>query len=258
MKASKTPAPKKQKKLIVANWKMNPETPREAALWVEVVRRSMPKKHNAKPVACPSDMHLGLLSVKKAKLAFQWGVQSVSQFEGGSHTGESSAALAKKMGASYAIVGHSERRELGESDEVVARKASLCLEQKLTPIVCIGETSRDDMGMYLGLLKKQLLGSLAGIPKARIPEVVIAYEPVYAIGAKKALEPSDIIQMALYIKKALIDTYGPAAGTCPVLYGGSVTAESAGAIMSEGGVDGLLVGRASWDPKSFCQIIAAA
>lgn len=259
---AKAPSTKRQpvKKLIVGNWKANVEKPAEANNLLKLIRAKAAKSKTAKVVACPSWAFLGMAyaATKGKSSSLVLGVQDVSLYEAGSRTGENIASVAAKLGATYAIVGHSERRAMGETDEVVARKAARAFEQGMTPIVCVGEADRDAHGLYLGLIKKQVLASLSEIPKSKMSSIVLAYEPVYAIGAKKALEVGDIEQMALYLRKVLVDAFGNEAASVRILYGGSVFPDTARSILHEAGVDGLLIGRASVDAAQFNTIIDCA
>lgn len=254
MKEKKTAAPK-VKKIIIGNWKTNIFSSKEVTKWVTTYKKSVPKRHNALVAICSPSIFIPTLAAAKSPTIL--GAQDVSAFVEGSHTGEVTAAMLSGAGVKFVIIGHSERRAAGESDDMVAQKVRAALDAGITPIVCVGETSRDHGGMYLGLFKKQILGSLNGISKSDIAKCIIAYEPVYAIGAKKALEPQDVHSMTLYIKKVLIETLNLAA-PCPILYGGSVFPETAHGLLHESGSDGLLIGRASVDPKQLTAIIAAA
>ena len=166
--------------------------------------------------------------------------------------------MLRDMGVSYVIVGHSERRKMGETDEIVSKKAVATISAGLCPIVCIGEAVHDADGAYLGALKDQLKNSLAGIPKSAASKLVIAYEPIWAIGAKEAMQPEQINETALFIKKTIADIFGRDAGLdLTVLYGGSVNWRNAGDIIKKGGVGGLLVGRESVNMPGFIELAKA-
>ncbi len=149
------------------------------------------------------------------------------------------------------IIGHSERRKMGETDEDVNKKVLLALKAKLTPIVCIGETTRDEEGKYLGFIKEQIEKALAGVQKNSLNKIIIAYEPVWAIGASTAMEAPDIHEMTIYIKKTLIDLYKMKSVSVAILYGGAVDPANAQGILTDGEADGLLVGRQSLDSEAF-------
>ena len=166
------------------------------------------------------------------------------------------------MGVSYVIVGHSERRNppagVGETDEIVSKKAVAALVEGISPIVCVGEAVHDADGAYLSILKEQLKNSLAGVPKSAVSRIVIAYEPIWAIGAKEAMKPEQIRETTLFIKKTVADIFGRDAGLdLPVLYGGSVNWRNAADIIRNGDVQGLLVGRESVNIPGFIELAKA-
>ncbi len=151
-------------------------------------------------------------------------------------------------------------RAAGETSHLVALKAQAVIKHGLTAVVCIGESERDARGGYLTHLEEQIRQSLAGITRPKLTSVVIAYEPVWAIGksADEAMTPTTLHETTLFIKKILVSMYGRAAGTAVrVLYGGSVESKNAGSLMQDGAVDGFLVGHASVDAKEFKTIIAS-
>ena len=246
---------KKLKKLVVANWKMNPKTNAEA---LTILKETLKGANTAVDVTvCPPFLFLSLLAKIKLKKGITLGLQNVSEFEEGAHTGEVSVLMGKNFPISYVIVGHSERRAIKESDEVVAKKVLAVKKAKLTPIVCIGEHERDQHGLYLDAIKKQLLASLALLPKAAIKEIVVAYEPIWAIGksASEAMDGHTLHQTSLLIRKILIEQFGSGAKETRILYGGAVAPENAALLVKEGEVDGLLVGHQSLKPKAFGEII---
>ena len=247
---------KKKEKLIVGNWKLNP-TDKETAKKIFVgVRQSSTKSKYSKTVICPPFHYLSVLQplIKGKKIAL--GAQDVFWENEGAFTGEISPVMLSKAGASYVIIGHSERRAMGETDEMVNRKVKAALKEGLRAIVCVGEKERDVHGHYLEFLSAQIRNSLDKIQKKSLSEIVIAYEPVWAIGKKEALNGSLLYEMTLFVKKVISDIYGYDAGmNMSVLYGGSVTPANTEDIISNGQVDGLLIGRQSLDPESFNEII---
>ncbi len=169
--------------------------------------------------------------------------------------------MAKSVGAVFTIVGHSERRAAGDTDEIVSEKFSRAIEIGLVPILCVGEKQRDQEGDYFGEISKQISVVLRAAVKIRLPRFMVAYEPVWAVGGSydKALSPEEMRAMAIFIKKVCSEYIGKEkAMTIKVLYGGSVDAENAKAMLREGGVDGLLIGRQSLDGKRFSEIIKLA
>ncbi|MBX4215561.1 triose-phosphate isomerase [Candidatus Parcubacteria bacterium] len=243
------------KKLIVGNWKMNPGTLAEAKKAFEKIRSGAVRLRGVETVICPPAVYLAAFSAPKGML----GAQDVFYEVEGAHTGELSAPQLKSAGVKYVIVGHSERRALGESDEVVNKKVRAALAASLIPILCVGERVRDPEHRYLHDVREQLRAGVRGVLRASLPKVVVAYEPVWAIGkGAKALDASEALHMNLYIKKALADIGGDMAGKTRILYGGSVDAANAVSFLTEGKMDGLLVGRESLTPAKFLALISHA
>lgn len=247
------------KKLIVGNWKMNPETLDEAKKIAGGVSKILKGIKKTEVVVCPPFLFTSAIadSLKKTKISI--GAQDAFYEQKGPYTGSISVEMLKKSGVKYIILGHSERRELGETDELVNKKLKVCLKNKVTPIVCVGEKIRDAHGYYLAFIKKEIEHSLIGIKRKELGEIVIAYEPVWAVGNKsfKAIESSDLSEMVIYIKRTLTDLFGAsAAQSVRILYGGSVSKENAGEFFNGSGLSGLLVGRDSLDVKKFGDIVS--
>ncbi|MDB5224858.1 MAG: triosephosphate isomerase [Candidatus Adlerbacteria bacterium] len=205
-------------------------------------------------VAAPYTLIPGLAALKSPMVKV--GAQAVSA-NTGAHTGEVSAAMAKSVGATFTIVGHSERRAQGESDAAVYANLQAALAQKLIPVLCVGESERDPNGAHFEYIENQLTSALRGFNKAS--KLVIAYEPVWAIGksAGDAMKPADLQEMHIFIRKTLTAILGRAvADTVSIIYGGSVEAENAASLLEEGGVSGFLVGHASATPNTFIDILS--
>ena len=188
------------------------------------------------------------------------GAQSVSQFLDEKRTGEVSAAMAKAAGATFALIGHSERRAMGESNEAVRAQLMRALEENLTIILCIGETERDPGGAYLSVITGQLSSALEKLPLFKPGRLAVAYEPVWAIGksAQDAMKAPDLREMSIFIKKTLTQYMERTnALKVPILYGGAVEASNARELLDEGDVNGLLVGHASASLESFTEILKA-
>lgn len=247
----------KNKKIIVANWKMNPQWIPDAKKIASATARTSKKLKKTTVVVCPPFVFMSSVSgnIKSGKQCFL-GAQDLYKEERGSFTGEISPLMLSNLGVKYAIIGHSERRKMGETDASVSEKAFSALKNGIIPIICVGEKSRDEHGHYLHELSAQIKQSLSGINKKFADKIIIAYEPIFAIGAKEPLSTREIHETTLYIRKNLSDLYGKSVGlSVPILYGGSVFSENAGEIVKEGKVDGLLVGRDSLDPKNFSIIL---
>lgn len=242
----------KTKKIIVANWKMNPEGIDEAKKLVKSISKTV-QQSKSKIIICPPTIFIEKLSGKSKKIF--WGAQNCHKESFGSYTGETSPTMIYKSGVKYVIIGHSERRKIGESDEDVSLKALSAIRAGLSPIICIGEKMRDEHGEYIGQLRNQINGSLKGINRNMVDQVIIAYEPVWAIGASEALDPSGVHEISIFIKKVLSEIYGQKKGfSIPILYGGSVSDDNCLSIVKEGNVDGLLVGRDSLNSEKFKNI----
>ena len=246
---------KKGTAIVVANWKMNPEDESRAKKIFLTTRTATLKARHTEVVVCPPFIYLSAL--KKISKGASLGVQDLFWEENGSFTGEISPSMARSAGAHFAIVGHSERRALGETDEMVSKKIKAALGNGLQVIVCIGEKERDAHGKYLHVLSAQIHGSLGKIQKKHLASVIIAYEPVWTIGKPnfQALSGPLIHETTLFIRKVLSDMYGHSeAMNFPILYGGSVSPKNAKDIIVDGNVQGLLVGRQSLE-EGFKDII---
>ena len=239
---------------MLGNWKMNIDILPEAKKLVQTVKKKTAKVRKTDIVFCPPTIYLQALApMMKGK--WKLGAQNAFYEQTGAYTGEISAPQLRQFDISYVIVGHSERRIMDETDGIVSKKAQAVLRAGFTSVVCIGETVRSEDGEHLHFIKNQLEKSLAGVSKSQIGDVVIAYEPVWAIGAKDAMNPGDIHEMTLYIKKCLNTLFGTYANGVKILYGGAVNSENTKDIIQKGFVDGLLVGRDSLDADKFSQII---
>ncbi len=235
---------------------MNPDTLEEARKIFAATKRVSEKLKKTTTVVCPSFVHLPHFA-KLASPKTRVGAQDVFWESRGSFTGEVSAEMVRGLGGTHVIVGHAERRELGETNEMVSKKVAAVLRQELTAILCIGEKHRDAHGEYLEHLKEQLLSGLSSVQKKNFDQLIVAYEPVWAIGKTEALDGRGMHEIVIFIRKILNDAFGiEYAMHMPVLYGGSVTPANTEDIVKEGHVDGLLVGRQSLDPKQFAGILA--
>lgn len=250
-----------KRKIIVGNWKMNPASLEEAQHIFKKVKGTAAKLKSTHVVMCPPFVFIGKfapLRKSRGKSLLGIGAQDVFYESAGAYTGNVSAPMLKDLGLTHVIVGHSERRAAGEDDEVVSKKVLAALEAGVHPIVCVGETVRDPQGMYLETLKNQIKASLSRVPKKLFNQLVVAYEPVWAIGAKEAMEASVIEEMTIFVKKVISDLSDHENGiSTPVLYGGSINFRNAPDIMTRGKVDGLLVGRESVNTPGFVELLKA-
>lgn len=248
------------KKLIVGNWKMNPQSQKEAEVLFNNIGKNINNIKNTEVVICLPFPYLFIskkLKIKKIAL----GAQDVFYETQGAYTGEVSTSMLKDMGVKYVIVGHSERRSLGETNEISNKKLTAVLKAKISPILCVGESIRNHDGSYLGVVKDQLISCLFGISKSQIKNIVIAYEPVWALSStenRHDATPHDFEEMKIYIRKILTDLFGRAiASSVLIIYGGSVNKDNASLFLNVG-ADGLLPGKASLDVHNFSSIIKIA
>lgn len=246
------------KKLIVGNWKMNPEYLKDAANILGKIKKAASTKRKVDTVICPPHAFLGDLRKYATGKRLTLGGQDCYFESAGSYTGETSPLQLKSLKAKYVIIGHSERRAAGETDEIIAKKVKAGIQSGLHVILCIGEKKRDKDGLYMQDIKKQLFTNLGKISKADFDRLVIAYEPIWAIGenARRAAKPADIFEMKIFIRRVLTDKFGKISPGAPFfLYGGSADDKNARDFLEAGQADGLLVGRASRDPEVFERIL---
>lgn len=249
------------KKIIIANWKMNPETFNEARDLFNTIKREAKKTEVLDIVIAPPVILIPQLKVNIGD-NIKIGAQNMHWEEKGAYTGEISPVMLKDAMVKYVIIGHSERRiYFKETDEMVNAKIISAFKNRLSPVLCIGESLIEkNEDKTQDVIKKQLTTDLAGIPESliKINELIIAYEPVWAIGSGLIPTFDDILSMKLLIKKILAGIYNrEVAEKIPVLYGGSVSVQNAGDILSKGHMDGLLVGGASVKAMEFVNIIKA-
>ncbi|MEI7709283.1 MAG: triose-phosphate isomerase [bacterium] len=247
------------KKIIIGNWKMHPVTLKEAQAIFAGIAKSASRIRKIEIVVCPPFLYLEKL--KKVSKKIFIGAQDVFPGDVGAFTGEISAEMLANIGIKYTLVGHSERRALGENNLDINKKIRSAISAGLVPILCVGESSRDENHEYFNFVKTQIEECLAGIPKNLISKIIIAYEPIWAISTTANRHDAtsvDSREMAIFIRKVLSDKFGQESKHTRVLYGGSVNEKDAGEFLKDGGVDGLLVGKASLDTKKFTEIINIA
>lgn len=252
----------KAKKLIVANWKMNPETYGKAEeLFLEIKEAARPIS-KVDIVIAPPAIYLGELASLYSGSRIAFAGQDAFWEKKGAHTGEISLPMLKDSGATHVIVGHSERRARGESDEDVNKKVLAAVGAGSIVILCIGESDRDHRsGHHLEFLTKQISSALRGVPQNKLSRIVVAYEPIWAIGKseEEAMQPAELHETVLIIKKNIAQLYGKAAALkMRILYGGSTGPKNTERLLAEGEVDGLLVGKASLSSKEFAEMLQIA
>ncbi len=245
-----------KRKLIAGNWKMNGSLVANAAL-LQGIREGLQQPACDIAVCVPA-AYLAQCQGLLAGSGIDLGAQDVSQHEAGAYTGETSVAMLKDFGVRYAIVGHSERRLYhGESDAVVAAKAQRALAGGVTPIVCVGETLDErEAGKTEEVVKRQL-AAVIHLNGHCISEIVVAYEPVWAIGTGKTASPEQAQQVHAVLR-AQLRAATPQADRIPLLYGGSMNAGNAAQLLAQADIDGGLIGGASLKAPDFLTIIAAA
>jgi triosephosphate isomerase (TIM) len=249
-------------KIIAGNWKMNPVTLKDAKQTYSAIKKIASKMRKTKVLICAPSIYLSeLRKLSGSGSKVELGSQDVSSVDVGAYTGSISAYMVRDLGVKTTIIGHSERRAAGDNDEVINQKIKMALSAGLRIILCIGEAVRDDHGAYLNVLQDQLEKALAGFPQKQADKLIVAYEPVWAIGknATGVETPEGFLHNKIFIRKVVSKIIGKKkALVLPVLYGGSANALNAGDFLVAGQADGLLVGRDSLNPKNFAEIIKIA
>jgi triosephosphate isomerase len=249
----------RDKKLIIGNWKMNLNV-HDSSLYLHRLAKTVKIHRSVEVVIAPTILALQTLSLQVNLRQFKLAAQNFYWRDHGAFTGEVSATQLAGI-VQYGLVGHSERRHVfNESDKDTRAKVQAAIRNGIRPILCVGETAAERAGGETkDVIHDQLIGGLANITSDELPQVIIAYEPVWAIGTGNNAVPADVIQATAAIRSQLKHLYGvKAAQEVQVLYGGSVTADSAADYLTIDGVDGLLIGGASLDEKAFSTIVEKA
>jgi len=249
-----------RKTVIAGNWKMN-KLPSEVKAFAEELKAQVPKAKWCEIALC-----VPAVMLQASKKAFKdsriaTGAQDVSEHESGAYTGEVSAPQLADIGVKYVIIGHSERRQYhGETDEQVNEKLHMALSNKLSPIVCVGESLQQrEMGVTLDLITLQLKSALAGVPAEKMKSIIIAYEPIWAIGTGRTATAEQAGEVCTYIRSIIRGIYGArVARSVTVQYGGSMNAKNAYELLAQPDIDGGLIGGAALKPEEFAKIIIAA
>ena len=246
--------------LVVGNWKMNTDLDGAVGLAAEVVRRTEPDAGAVGVGVCPPAVWLDAVAERVRGSRVRLGAQNVYPADGGAFTGEVSPPMLRALGVHYVIVGHSERRQvLGESSAFVAEKVGAALGAGLVPILCVGETLENrDAGDAEATVLAQLDASLDGAEPSAPDALVVAYEPVWAIGTGRTASPEQAQEMHAAIRGRLGTRFPNLGGNVALLYGGSVKPSNADALFAQPDLDGALVGGASLEAGSFAAIVAAA
>ncbi|MGH2717763.1 MAG: triose-phosphate isomerase [Actinomycetota bacterium] len=253
-------SPSARRPIIAANWKMN-KTHLEAMHFVESLRNILEPGdyERAEVVICPPFTALRTVqtAIEGAAMPAGLGAQNMYWAESGAFTGEISPGMLSKLGVSFVILGHSERRELfGETDEGVNRKLKAAFDHGLTPIMCVGETLAErEAGQTQAKVERQVRVGIAGIAKEAVATLVIAYEPIWAIGTGRNAYPDDAQATISLIRSVVASVAGEAAESVRIQYGGSVKGGNCDDFMCQPDIDGALVGGASLDPEEFARIV---
>ena len=240
---------------------MNPSTLQEARKLFDTVKRLAARQKRITTIIAPPLAFLADLSLSYSGTNISFAAQDVFFEMKGAHTGEVSAPMLGSIGAEYVIIGHSERRARGERNEDIHKKMRIALAEGLKVIFCVGEQERDQNASYLAFITEELISALSGVSKESLKRIIIVYEPIWAIGkrAEDAMSPHDMHEMSLFIRKVLATRYDrESALSARVLYGGSVEPTNALKLLSEGDIQGFLVGHASLSPQDFKEILSIA
>ncbi|WP_031469896.1 triose-phosphate isomerase [Sciscionella sediminilitoris] len=252
------------KPLIAGNWKMNLNH-LEALSLVQKIAFSLPEKYFAKVDVTVLPPFTDIRSVQTLidgdKLLITHGAQDLSPQEPGAYTGDVSGSMLAKLGCSFVTVGHSERREYhAEDDALVNKKVRAAIKHEISPILCVGEPLEvREAGEHVEHCNAQLLAGLKGLTAEQVAErVVIAYEPIWAIGTGRVATPADAQEVCAALRGALTEKYGEAASGVRILYGGSVKSKNIGDLVAQRDIDGALVGGASLEAEEFTKLCALA
>ncbi len=239
--------------LIIANWKCNPDNMRGALRLIENTENLLNKNKYKYYIAAPDTM---IYQLREYDIIGVIGAQNYSHIEGGAYTGESRLSHIIDAGAQFVILGHSEVRARGESEESIASKVAQAIAGDMKVVLCIGEKSRDEKGDYLEEIGRQVKSGISKLDVDRLNKLTIAYEPVWAIGTGASATPSESLEAAIVIRRELAAIVGlHNAKQTQIIYGGSVNESNAHVFLSDGGMDGLLIGKASLDAEAFATII---
>ncbi len=241
--------------LIIGNWKMNPSTQKQAEQLLNRISKGLKKKNlNGKQVVvCPPFIYLEPI-IKNFKTKIKFGSQNCHWNKTGAYTGEISPEMIKHLGCEYVIIGHSERRKhFKETNSIINKKVLAALDLGLKVILCVGEKENEDVAR---VIKKQLREGLAGVSKIQAERLIIAYEPVWAIGSGNPCGANDALEARLFIKKIITQIYGRKLGEqLAIIYGGSVKSDIVNKYIQQAEMRGLLIGGASLDSREFLKII---
>ena len=246
-----------KKVLIIGNLKATPASIKTLQSYFALLSK---KKYDTLPnvslaVPFPYLHECATLADKKISI----GAQNISGLEEGAYTGAVTVSMIKSVGAEFCIIGHSEVRHAGDSEEDIQKKVAAVISKRMTAVVCVGERERDKDGRYLEYIEKQVKSALLLVHKDDLKKIVIAYEPLWAIGGNRSATEEECFEVVISIRRTLTSLVGiEIAKKVFVIYGGAVSEDNAYSFIAKGGADGLLVGRASWKPETFISLTLKA
>ena len=247
-----------RKPVLAANWKLN-QTPTDARAFLQRFLALCPRQQDRTIIIFPSAITVSTVADALRDRPDIWvGVQNVHSEAQGAFTGENSVLMARDIGARVVLIGHSERRHVfGETDEMMTKKCALVAQARLIPMLCVGETLAErESGSTASVVERQLAAGIANLDDAQVGAMMLAYEPVWAIGTGKTATPQDASDIHGVLRRMLQQRLGDkAAAAVPILYGGSANRGNATALLAAQDVDGLLVGGASLDPDSWSSMV---
>jgi triosephosphate isomerase len=248
-----------RKPICAANWKMHKTRPEAAAFVDSFLPLSRDLLDSVEIVICPPYTSLALAVERSATTTIRVAAQNMHFEDGGAFTGEVSARMLVELDVHGVVLGHSERRQMfGETDEALARKVPAALAAGLEPILCVGETLEErEQGETEAVLRHQVEADLADVPEGELGQLVVAYEPVWAIGTGRNASPEQAAEAIAFIRSLIAARDEAAAAAVRILYGGSVKPENAAEVLAPEAIDGALVGGASLDPDEFAAVAAA-
>ena len=250
-----------RKKVIAGNWKMHKDLSESQSLISKLTNALSKEEVRCDVIICPPYTSLSEAATLTKSTKVKLGAQNMHFEDKGAFTGEISTAMLKSVGCEYVILGHSERRAIfGETDEMINKKIKKALNSGLKPIFCIGETLQErESGIMNDVIKRQVTEGLQQVSKDEMEKIIIAYEPVWAIGTGVTATPNQAQEVHVYVRKLISDIFGEdTAEKLIIQYGGSVKPNNASELLSQNDIDGALVGGACLEADSFLQIIKSA
>lgn len=239
------------KAIVVANWKMNPATMREAKKLFDATKKALDEAPSISLIIAPPSIYLRELASNYRGRRISFASQNAHFEAKGDFTGEVSLLQIKNAGADHVLVGHSERRAMGETNEDTQKKIAAALGAKVIPILCVGESERGSGGEHFSVVKEQVRVALFGLTQSSLCRVIVAYEPGWAIGGETTITPQEMHTISIFISKTIVDMFGEVGHRVKILYGASIGEQNAAAMMRDSTVKGLIVGHVSRIPERF-------